>query len=577
MQDAALSSTQFARWAQSSLRAILGVFRLECDGRAFEPTAMQARISSRLPVNESHPDLGIPASLAVREEPEIQLAWLTFRSILEHFELLVGGVVVEPTSFMLRCVEDWTFEQDSPAAMLAALARPCPYRCEFCYEDGLPDATRPKVRKRATDGELDFRMSLWRQGRDCAGFRGLRYGEILPHPRFEEALRTVRLVADRPIPIATAGAGLSEEALRTLAGRPRVLVQLSLNTCDPVRRERLMGDRKAAELMQLLPRFREYDVAWAASAVAWPGLSCHDLEVTIRVAEEHGALHFVIFLPSFSRYFPLAPAFDWEVRWREIMTFVRELRAKVCIPIRIAPDSWEAAHGFFDPLAVEVIGVTAGSPAFGKLRAGDTITAIGHATHAGPLTRPAANRALEQAWREKRGVQLRVRRTSQDFDVELICRDGTATPSAELDVPFGLHVYDGPDELSLARGVELLRFAGARRGWVLSAQLLAKPYEMLWQQCGQLPGAGDVELEFIPVANAFWGGNILVGDLLTVDDFVHAVRAEMDAGAVPPDALLVPFSPFHPTYWRDLTGASFLQIERRTSLPAFPLVTGSQP
>jgi len=587
------------RWVADTLQAVLLLIRLECRGQPFEPTALRIRITPAVEQSSTATPRGIPPALAAREEPEIHHAWLTLRTLLEQFELLVGEDVVEPDSFTLRRVEDWVYEQDSPAAMLAALARPCPYRCAFCYEDGLPDAAWPLVRPPASNDALDLRFALWAKGLDVAGFQGLRYGEILPHPRFAEALRVTRHVADRPISIATAGAGLTEEKLRALAGKPRVLLQLSLNSCDSENRRRLMGDRRARELVNMLPHFRKHDVAWTASAVAWPGLSFDDLTATVRTAQEYGALHFVLFLPSYSKYFSRKSPFDGEGHWQDTVPFIRELRTRVQIPIRVAPDSWEAGRCFDNPLSVEIIGTTIGSAADGKLQPGDQLTAIGPASDGGVLTRAAANRVLEQTWQAKEDLPLSVLRNGETLDVRLSIEENGLAGVAELDAPFGVHIYSGPDEKHLARAVQLLRFASVRSGWVLSAQLLAKPYELLWQQYRGMLKAGDLDLRFIPVPNRFWGGNIMVGDLLTVDDFVQAVQAERERlrdrgrlarteglgggrdGCGPrmectlPEVLLVPFSPFHPAYWRDLTGASFLQIERRTGLLTFPLVTGS--
>ena len=619
----------FARWAARTLDALLRIIQLERDGRPFEPDALRLRTTRvpQSPIANPQSAIGlISPALAAREEPEIHLAWLALRTILEHFELLADGKAVVPTGFALRRLEDWTFTDVPNAAMIGALSMPCPYSCEFCYEDGLPDRAAPLRGPRAANAELDARMALWRRGLDVAGLRGLRYGEVLPHPRFAETLALIRELTDQPIVVATAGAGLDEARIRALAGRPRVLLQFSLNTCDPERRRRLMGDRNAERLLRALPLLRELDVAFIASAVAWPGLPFEDLEASVRAAETHGALHFVVFLPSFSRHFAEREPFDWRAQWAATAEFVRRLRPKVAIPVRLAPDAWEAAEFFGDPLALEVIGATSGSPAAAAgLRPGDRVlevrpcgadlqvcaerradlevcTTRAAARDVVPPSRPALNRLLEEAWRGRRTLEVVVERGGERLAAVLspsakgrydtpptppYTKGGRTTAAAsrkqlearaaaphyaeELDAPYGLHVYGGPDERELERIRDLLRGAGARRAWVLSSQLLAAPYGRLWERAAPGLSAGDPEVEFLPVANLFWGGNIVVGDLLTAGDFARAARARLDSGARPPDVLLVPFSPFHPVWWKDLRGGSFFEIERRTGLTTLPI------
>jgi pyruvate-formate lyase-activating enzyme len=561
---------RFLRWAAETLRALLLIVRLERDGRPFEPTGLRLRRASAAPVRQSELQGRLHASLAAREEPEITLAWLVLRAILEHFELLEEGSAVEPGSFALRRLEDWTFEQDSGAAMLAALSAPCPLRCEFCYERGLPDGQAPVMRPRAGNEELEARIALWRRGLDVAGLRGLRYGEVLPHPRFAEIFRLIRDLTSAPLPVATAGPGLNETAIRAMSGAPRALLQLSLNTCDPARRQRMMGDRRGAELLRALGLLEERQVAFVASAVAWPGLPWDDLEATIQAAEAHGALHFIVFLPSFSRFFAGTAPFDWRARWQETVEFVRRLRRRAAVPIRIAPDGWETLHAFADPLALEVLGATVGSPAQAAgLRPGDLVVEMdGHSFH----SRPALNRALEAGWTQKREVSLLAERDGQRLRVSLAPPDSSSSYAAELDAPYGLHVYEGPDELRLRRLCELMARTDTRHAWVLCSQLLAQPYQRLWERTqAQLPADG-LALEFVPVANNFWGGNIVVGDLLTAQDFAEAALARLAGGKGAPEALFVPPSPFHPAYWKDLRGDSFFEIQRRTGVPTLPIL-----
>ena len=59
-----------------------------------------------------------------------------------------------------------------------------------------------------------------------------------------------------------------------------------------------------------------------------------------------------------------------------------------------------------------------------------------------------------------------------------------------------------------------------------------------------------------------------MGDLLVVQDFVESVEGFLDQGNVPPNLVVIPSSPFHLSGWgRDITGRSYLEIERHTKIP----------
>ena len=76
----------------------------------------------------------------------------------------------------------------------------------------------------------------------------------------------------------------------------------------------------------------------------------------------------------------------------------------------------------------------------------------------------------------------------------------------------------------------------------------------------------EVELHLAVPENGYFGGNVVMGDLQTVDDMAACVRA-WAAEDGRPDLVLVPSSPFAAGGWgRDVRGMPWQEIERRTGV-----------
>jgi len=68
--------------------------------------------------------------------------------------------------------------------------------------------------------------------------------------------------------------------------------------------------------------------------------------------------------------------------------------------------------------------------------------------------------------------------------------------------------------------------------------------------------------------NRFFGGNIFMGDLLVVGDFIRCIEKHGAKEGGNPDLVVIPSSPFNLSQWgRDLTGRCYLDIERETGIP----------
>jgi hypothetical protein len=78
----------------------------------------------------------------------------------------------------------------------------------------------------------------------------------------------------------------------------------------------------------------------------------------------------------------------------------------------------------------------------------------------------------------------------------------------------------------------------------------------------------DVDVRLEVPENRFFGGTVVLGDLLVVDDYVRFVREYVARSSEPVDLVAIPSSPFTVGGWkRDLAGVPFTDIERLIGLP----------
>jgi hypothetical protein len=100
---------------------------------------------------------------------------------------------------------------------------------------------------------------------------------------------------------------------------------------------------------------------------------------------------------------------------------------------------------------------------------------------------------------------------------------------------------------------------------LLLSSTLVKPVFLQLLRESSLFGGVQIQVE-VP-ENRYFAGNICMGDLLVVQDFIEAIR-EYLRNNPPPDLVVIPSSPFSLGQWRrDLEGRAFAEVERSVGLP----------
>ncbi|WP_296524208.1 radical SAM protein [Rhodoplanes sp.] len=436
----------------------------------------------------------------------------------------------------------------------------CPLHCDFCYHLGNPpEVITGRIASLKTPHMV---RELCRQiaAGNYPAFDD-RVGEYFANPHILDNIRVFReYFPDDQIDFTTSGFGLTEDRVAALATLQPVFLQVSLNTADAATRRRIMKDPMPEVAIAAIRHLCDYRVPFSGTIVAWPGLELDDIANTIRYLDAHQAVSIKINLPSYTRFFPISEDFDTFETWSRLTELVRGLRREVATPV-----TWEPY--FFDasPFDAVVVGVVRNSPAArAGLRPGDRLLEIDGETVV----------FLEQARR------LLIRRDLADDRRRLtVDRDGCVV-SVDLveeggrdhdDYPhkprghsavgrmFGVFLHQGLDLFALGQVRRRLAERPAGRTLLLTSTLLAPQVEALFAMAAPL-GPGEVTVSAAP--NRYFGGNVMIGDLLVASDIVEAIRLD-EAAHGTPDLIVVPGSSFNDG--RDLVGAPTSDIVTATS------------
>ncbi len=507
-------------------------------------------------------------------EPRIEFIARQLASLLSVVELESGGEPVEIDGFRLRDAGDWVGPHAAGAAdIFNHAATRCQYGCVFCYNrgsvfslDGAPSGNGNGWK------ELETRLKYYepRSGRGLFPTFGSPR-EALAHPRILPLLRALREKTDEPFRLCSNGGVLERDFVAALAELAPVYLDLSLNSSSPRRRSMLMGDGRPGTAIGAPALLAEAGIPFAVTVVAWPlpdlREMLRDLESTARFADCARARLVQVNLPGYSRFFSQHQLFDTAEVWGETVRLVRRLREEVACPVVVSPSLYEENLTRPRKNQAEVIGVVRDSPmARCGLAAGDVITAVNGI----PVrSRPQA-RDLLSLLRESGASDVALGVSRRGREVEL------ALDAGDWDYPFdpatGTHlgaVFMGAGlrESQLERLQALVRESGAREALFLTSALVRPTLEQLLRERPLLLPRG-ARLRLGVPENRFFGGNIMLGDLLVVQDFIDFVRAYAGGAEARPDLVVIPSSPFHISGWgRDLTGRTYLDIERETRIP----------
>lgn len=506
-------------------------------------------------------------------EPRIEFIKRQLESLLTVVELESGGQVVPIDGFRLRRLKDWLSPSTgNPEEVFQHAATRCDCDCIFCYNRGNPPGLG-RDNARAVEEEFQemmARVEHFHPRDSLFPCLGDTY-EALIHPHIIDVLGALRRRTGQPFRITTNGRALTRDMVAALAALRPVYLYLSLNSASAERRRRLMGDPTPQVAIDSLPLLQEAAIPYAVLICPWPLGSLEetldDMERTVAYAQGHGAHLVEINLPGYTRFFSSEELFDLDEVWSAAVARVRAMRGRMAVPIVTMPSMYEENLGRGRKNLPGIIGVVAGSPAQRAGCAhGDGIRAVNGI----PVTsRPQARDLLSLLQRSSnRGAAITVERGGQVLELPLDLEDTSYPYDRETDTHLGVvFLGTGLRTSYLEQLKGLIERHGARRCLFLSSALVRPTFEQCLAESTLFADPGlTIDVQVPP--NRFFGGNVFMGDLLVVQDFIDFLKDYLARGGPRPDLVVIPSSPFNLGGWgRDLTGRVYLDIEREVGIP----------
>jgi wyosine [tRNA(Phe)-imidazoG37] synthetase (radical SAM superfamily) len=506
-------------------------------------------------------------------EPRISHIKKILESLLSVITLESNGNPVKVDGFRLKDLSHWLVPSaGDPAEVFDHLATRCDCDCSFCYLKGNPPSLALDQPYRKSEEEWEearTRVKFFSPAGKRALFPALGSSyEILSHPRALDLLRDLRKKTDRPFRLSTNGNRLTPDFIEELAELKPLYLYLSLNSSSPVRRKQIMGPANPETAIRSLPFLRERGIPFAIIIVPWPFPSKEemhsDLRETVAYADGHDAHLVEVSLPGYSRYFSSEPLFDREDVWSSVVSEIRGLRQKVRCPLLIKPSLYEENlhEGKFNRPAV--VGVIKNSPAaLCGIQIGDLILSVGGLKVS---SRPQARDLLHLHHQNRTpSLSLSLQRGGELLELNLLPGQHGYPYCPETDHHLGITFMGAGFRPSLLEDLKALITEQEARDVLLLSSPLVKPVFLQLLRESSLFGGIQIQVE-VP-ENRYFGGNICMGDLLVVRDFIQAIKEYLRKNPSP-ELIIIPSSPFSLGQWgRDLEGRVFTEIERSVGLP----------
>jgi len=560
-------------FVKESLARFLAIAELEQQGRLLHPVlavmAEREGSSGHSPqVDNSDARQALPftpyypLNMVHAAEPRISATARCLSALLSTVSLFDDKHrVLKPDGFRLRSLRTWTARcrpGDTEPIEHYLATGVCNVNCDFCYEHGTPTEMRTP-RFRVSRAEIETRLKYYDPKKGVALFDIFhQYYDAFAHPDWHRVLRSVRAKTNGMLDLITNGRTLTPGVISQLDELRPLRLIVSLNSQDPALRARVMKDRTPEVAAAALPLLAQARLPFGIVVVPWPPeLNADELDKTVRFVDAFEPMFVSISLPGYTRYFPLPPVQLDESYQKEIVARVRTLRLQVRTPLLVQPRMMEACwhqENHVQPFVLGAIPSTSAERA--GLRYGDVLTQINGFEVSFSFHAQRFLSLLDRNGQERLELVVKRQTVRLEMSLERLPKDG--------DLGFGLILANGLDPALFIDIVnELLRNPDGAV-WILSSTWML---DSVHRHLKLADPNGDAvhRITCIGVPNAYFGGNIGLGDLLTVQDFVACIRAELRRRRKP-SRIYIPQSPF--TGWRrDLRGESVQRLKRLVDIP----------
>lgn len=464
------------------------------------------------------------------------------------------GVVQPVNSYRLKNLSQWcNYPYENIYEYLGPPSSYCNCNCEICYESCNPLAYA-KRKSLLSIQEAKTRLKYYDPGKKLglppANFV---YGEPFLNKNLLEIYSIVEESENDQAMITTNASFLTEEVCKKVARLKNVKLTVSINSLNPILRQKVMGDSKkdGTEIaLNSLSHLHKYIIPYDVSITGWPSLPLEDIEKTILELEQFEPDLVRVCLPGFNKYnCPEQTELLYD-RWDGLVELVIKLKPIVSFPLVSIP----ALYNFSTSLQPIIDGVYKHSPAYeAGLKVNDLVIAFNHT----PIyLKSQLTSKLKQSSNLSQ-ITLTIRREDDQFDLIL----NRQTPKKDQTPPrWGLFLNQTFKISYIESLKNILQKHSPKNVVIFTSKIIAPIIQQLIEQI-------DYYREFFAQYNIiydicphyFWGGNIMINDLHLVSDFSQRLQEITNEQKI--DLVVIPSSIFN-EWGLDIAGSSIYELNK---------------
>lgn len=506
-------------------------------------------------------------------DPRISLIEIQLSKASNLLEFYINGEWVSPIAFRLINLEKWACHQSSSILEnFGSIGSNCNCNCEFCYiVNKLPWS---KGQYKLSPKEVKTRLKYFDE-KNMTGLPIARREQVEPfmNPNFLEFLEYARAKELKtPFSFPTNGSLLREKVIKKLSELKPIQVHISLNSSDPSVREKVMKDPQPEVAIEAVKLLRKYSIKFVGSIVPWPTIPKDDIKRTIRYLDKYDAYLISLILPGYTKFHENISSTDKNKihkRWNEIPDLVKKMREEVDTPILLYPTAYWQKETLTIPL---IDGVIRNSPAYeAGLQAGDKILKIdGERVYSKSQAKSLLKNSNEDS------SCLTLRRADKEFQVKLRNISNKkhqypyhpeGYPSTTIPPFYGIKLVDSFSFDYINKLVTLIKKHDAQKILLVTSKLMKPVFLQTLSMSAKYSNfLKNVDFRTVVLVNDFWGGNIVLGDLYTVQEISSEIEKIISSGNFEPEIIVIPTS-FTNKWGLDLVGDSFRELEYKLDIP----------
>lgn len=501
-----------------------------------------------------------PTNKYLLNEPRFHFLKELLLALLISGDFYQDNNILNISAFSIKNKESFIIKHNTnPGSLMQLFRKPCRIHCEYCYQDGVPEDF-PFNAKKISDEEILDRIKYFEKDRELFHRVVYNVDEIISHPLFFPSLKTLRKKTNDPFSIITNGECLTEDNIIKIKELMPASVHISITSVNYETRKRVTKDKDPSIAINGLKLLNAHRIPFGIRMVAWPGISFNDIEESIAFTDKLLPMYIQILLPGYSKYFKKPFKEDSIAYYKKTIDFITSIRHKYNTDIYFDLNKFEELYHRLDPLVPRINYIMPNSPAYkAGMKKGDIIHSI--------LGRRVFFRKHANA------IISKMETIVNETDINMIVIDGNNNMSERIikkeylrnDYPYytwqkdmGIHIDDGLEPQAVQQINHLISVYNSKNAVILSTSLMKYSLSHLLEKWIRIKQGTKLNIHI--TKNHFWGGNIIIGDLLTVEDFIIAIKEALEDHP-DTDLFIIPSSSFS-TWKRDMTGRLFYEIQR---------------